>query len=261
MNRFILVVVMLFLFSQACLAAGEGTLKGKLTSVDNKPLSEGVVYFFSVTSPLERPITGKFWRVPDFVHKIDAEGRFEARLPVGNYYIAAIKRAAEGRFGPPQEGDFFLPVHDDKGIYRTVVVKDGVVSDIGTLTKIGRYSASNYVYKGEQSAIEGKILTSEGTPVSGLSILGYLNPEMTGPPQFVSAPSQADGGYRLPVDKGRTLYLKVRSGYAGGMPQAGALVGVYGDFSAPEPVEIITGKVTKGIDIIVVPFAGSGKPM
>jgi hypothetical protein len=61
------------------------------------------------------------------------------------------------------------------------------------------------------------------------------------------------------VDKGRTVYLKVRSGYAGGTPPTGALLGVYGDVENPEPAVAVTGKRTKGIDIEVAPFRGRGK--
>jgi hypothetical protein len=89
-------------------------------------------------------------------------------------------------------------------------------------------------------------------------VLGYIDPSMRGRPSFVSTSSDNEGRYQLRVDKGRTFYLKVRDIYAGGKPQAGKLVGVYGELDQPAPVETKTSSTTTGIDIQVDAFSGGG---
>jgi len=239
MYRLILLVVFsTIVFTGQCWSA-EGIIKGRLIAFDGKPLSNGQVFFFNTISELQKPVIGKYWRVPDAVERLDAKGGFAIQL---------------------QEGDLFLPIHDKRGKYRKIKVKADVVTDLGTLGGIRRYSTKVKAYKGKVTAIEGQITTEDGSPVEGLSVFAYLDPSMTGHPQFVSEPSNINGQYRLLVDTSRTFYLKVRSGYAGGTPQAGALLGVYGGADNPAMVTTKEGTFVRKIDIVVMPFSGSGKP-
>jgi hypothetical protein len=189
---------------------------------------------------------------------VDTTGRFTIQLDAGSYYIGAIKRSSADKLGPPEIGDYLLPVHDTHGKYRVITVKSNSTTNIGTIKGIRRYSENLAVYKGAPTAIEGRISKSSGEPVKNMYVLAYTDPSMRGRPSFVSTPSDSEGRYQLRVDKGRTFYLKVRDVFAGGKPQAGRLVGVYGDFDQPSPVETETSSSTTGIDIQVDPFSGGG---
>jgi hypothetical protein len=241
-----------------CASADTGTLTGRLLLSDGKPLADGQVFFFDEKSPLEKPLTGKFWRVPDAVERVDSTGRFTVQLDAGSYYIGAIKRFSAGKLGPPEIGDYFLPVHDTRGNYRVITVKNNSTTNIGTIKGIQRYSAELAAYKGPLTVIEGRIATASGEPVKNMYVLAYTDPSLRGRPSFVSTSSDSEGRYQLRVDKGRTFYLKVRDIYAGGKPQAGKLVGVFGGIDQPAPVETKTSSTTAGIDIQVDAFSGGG---
>jgi hypothetical protein len=235
--------------------AGEGTVTGRLTLDNGKPLADGQVFFFDAASKLDRPVLNKFWRVPDFVVQASETGDFAVVLPEGTYYLAAIKRMSDVLVGPPTDGDFFLPSHDKKDRYRSIQVMDGAITDIGTIKGITRYSSRRDAYKGKVTAIEGKLMRADGSPVGGMYVFAYTDSSMQGRPQFVSAQSNRDGSYRLLIDKGRILYLRTREGYAGGSPRPGVPIGVYGGVDGQKPVASRTNHVTGGIDIVVQPFA------
>jgi hypothetical protein len=238
--------------------ADAGTVTGRLLLSDGRPLSDGQVFFFAADSQLEKPVTGKFWRVPDAAERVDSTGRFTIQLEAGSYYIGAIKRSSADKLGPPESGDYLLPVHDPDGKYRVISVKNNATTDIGAIKGIEQYNSKLAPYKGPLTAIEGRIITTSGTPVKNMYVLAYTDPAMRGRPSFVSTSSDSEGRYQLRVDTGRTFYLKVRNIYAGGKPQAGSLVGVYGDFDQPTPVETKSASTTTGIDIQVDTFSGGG---
>jgi hypothetical protein len=238
--------------------ADTGTVTGRLLLADGKPLADGQVFFFAVESPLEKPVIGKFWRVPDAVEHVDGTGRFTIQLDPGSYYIGAIKRVFADKLGPPETGDYFLPVHDTRGNYRIIAVKNNSTTGIGTIKGIRRYSANLAVYEGTPTVIEGRIIKASGEPVKNMYVLAYIDSSMRGRPSFVSTPSDSEGRYQLRVDKGRTFYLKVRDIIAGGRPQAGKLVGVFGGLDEPAPVVTKNSSTTAEIDIQVDPFSGGG---
>src|SRR5450631_1754332 len=236
-----------------------GTVKGHLLLSNGKPLDNGQVFFFAVKSQLEKPVTGKYWRVPDEIEHVDDNGKFTIQLETGSYYIGAIKRFAADKLGPPQVGDYFLPVHDSHGRYRVIVVKSNSTINIGKITGIQQYSETLAVFKGSPTVIEGRIISASAQPVKNMYVLAYTDPSMQGRPSFVSGASDVEGRYHLRVDKGRTFYLKVRGAYAGGRPQTGDLLGVFGSLDDPAPVEAKTSTTTSGIDIQVEAFAGRGQ--
>jgi len=259
MKRILPVCVFMFMTLVVTTAyADTGTVTGRLVLSDGKSLADGQVFFFDVKSPLDKPVIGKYWRVPDVAEHADSLGRFSIQLDAGSYYMGAIKRSSAGKLGPPESGDYYLPVHDARGKYREITIKSNATTNLGTIKGIQRFSPKLAHYKGTTTAIEGRILTSTGDPVPSMYVLAYTDPSMRGRPSFVSTSSDRDGRYQLRVDKGRTFYLKVRNIFAGGKPQAGSLVGVYGDFEQPTPVETKTSSTTSGIDIQVDAFSGGG---
>jgi hypothetical protein len=176
-------------------------------------------------------------------------------LPEGSYYIGAVKRMTAVSVGPPVDGDYFLPSHDRKGVYRTVTVKDGETTDIGVIKGIQPYSAKRSAYSGKVTAITGRLVRPDGSPVEGMFVFAYGSPEMKERPLFVSTRSDKNGNYRLPLDKGRIVYLKARIGFAGGSPEPGVPIGFYGGEGSMKPVAARTDRVLKEIDIEIKPFA------
>jgi hypothetical protein len=258
MKRVVSIIVYILLMAINNVYADTGTVTGRLLLSDGRPLADGQVFFFAVKSPLEKPVIGKFWRVPDAAERVDGTGRFTIQLDAGSYYIGAIKRISADKLGPPETGDYLLPVHDTDGKYRVITVKNDSITDIGAIKGIQQYNSKHAPYKGPLTAIEGRIVTTTGAPVKNMYVLAYIDPSMRGRPSFVSTSSDNEGRYQLRVDTGRTFYLKVRNIYAGGKPQTGSLVGVYGDFDQPTPVETKTSSTTSGIDIHVDAFSGGG---
>ena len=239
--------------------SGQGVVTGRLMLKDGSPLSKGQVFFFETESETEKPVVGKYWKVPSILENVDENGSFSVELEEGTYYIAAIKRMEKDVLGPPQDGDFFLPSHDKKGVYRIVTVRSDATTDLGAIKGIERYQAKNYRYRGKLTALEGKLATMDGVPVKGMYVFAYTDQSMRGRPLFVSARSGKDGRFFLPVDTGRTFYLKVRNMYAGGTPKTGDLVGVYGSVDEPAPAVTKPSSITRGINIQLYPFSGQGR--
>jgi len=254
----VLLVCVLSLFAVRSAGADTGTVTGRLLLSGGKPLSNGQVFFFDADSPLDKPVVGKFWRVPDATAHVDEHGRFSIELESGSYYMAAIKRSTAEKLGPPQVGDHFLPSHTSRGIYRLIKVQKDSTTNIGTIQGIQRFKKIDSTFKGKATVIEGRIATDSGQAVPNLYVLAYTDSSMRGRPLFVSSASDAEGHYRLLVDKGRVYYLKSREIFVGGKPQEGSPVGVFGSYDEPTPVEIKTSSTTSGIDIVVNAFA-SGK--
>lgn len=249
-----LVVALMLIASAAC--GGEGAVNGRFELDTGKPLADGLVFFFKETSTLDRPVLGKFWRVPDFADRTDESGMLATVLPEGTYYIGAVKRMSAVSVGPPVDGDYFLPSHDRNGVYRTVTVRDGDTADLGAIKGIQRYSSRRAAYRGKITAIEGKLTNADGSPAAGMFVFAYLRPDTQQErPQFVSAKSDAAGRYRLLLDKGRIVYLKARVSYAGGAPRPGTPIGMYGDDDSQKPVAARTGSITRNIDMLIKPFA------
>lgn len=242
--------------SMNCAGADSGTVTGRLLLSNGKPLAGGQVFFFDVNSPLEKPFIGRFWRVPDAVDHVDNDGRFTLQLEAGSYYFGAIKRSSADRFGPPETGDYFLPSRDKRGNYRVITVNNKTTTDIGSIGGIRRYSQKRAATKDKATVIEGRITMASGQPAQNMFVLAYTDPAMQGRPSFVSGASDMEGRYQLHVDKGRIFYLKVRDKYAGGRPQPGSLLGVYGSMEEPSPVKTQTDSTTSDIDIQVDAFTG-----
>lgn len=255
LRLFVTLICFFTVISSLPVFAGDGTVAGRLLLDTGKPLDNGLVFLFASDSELGRPVHGKFWRVPDLVAETDQEGSFLIDLPVGKYYLAAIKRMSDTVVGPPVEGDYFMPVQNRSGKYRMVTVSEGRLADIGVIRGIKRYAPRNVSFKGKTTAIEGKLVREDGTPAEGMLVFGYTDVSMQGKPQFVSVKSDKNGHYRLNLDRGRVVYLKAREAYSGGPPLPGDPIGFYGDRLNHVPVSVRTDKVVRNIDIMVSPFA------
>jgi len=235
---------------------GPGQVSGALFTKEGAPMNGGLVYFFTRTGPLPDP--ERYWRVPDFMAEIGEKGEFSLELLEGEYYIGAIKRAAgKTENGPPEIGDLFYKGVDANGKPSSFIVKKGERTDLGAIR--GAVPFKGLPAGNKISAIKGKVITPNGKPVKGALVFAFLTPSIMGKPAFASYRTGKDGTYVLRVDEGGSFFLRARDIYGGGPPVTGALIGNYGG-ETPQPVVVITGKMTKGINITVEKFKGRGRP-
>lgn len=256
--RFLIFLFVVFFFASGKVSAQDqktGEVSGMLLTKDGTPMSGGLVYFFSKGGPLPDP--DRYWRVPDFLAEIKDKGKFSIVLPDGEYYFGAIKRVAgKTENGPPQDGDFFYKALDKKGKPKLYTVKKGKKLNLGPIS--GAEPFKGLVVLDKISAIEGKVIASDGRPVAGALVFAFLSDSMIGKPLFASYRSDPDGKYLLRVNEGGNYYLKARDIYGGGPPVTGAIIGSFGG-EAPKAVMVKTGEITRGIDITVEKFKGRGQ--
>lgn len=128
----------------------------------------------------------------------------------------------------------------------------GKTTDIGIVAEAAPFRKEQ---SSAETAIEGIVTDDFGKAASGVLVFAYATPEMTGKPKFVSERTGADGKYRLIVEEGG-YYLKIRNRYGGGQPDAGELMGGYGEFGDPAVVRVKQGAATRGINIQGKRFTG-----
>lgn len=232
-----------------------GGLSGRFMIAPDKPMSEGLAYFYNLsTGPA--PSHDRYWRVPDNVRELDKEGRFTIELPAGEYCVGAVKRSGSPQIGPPMEGDIFLLSLDDTGKPRKIAVKSGDKLDIGVIAT-PRPAVKSSPPQGI-TAIEGVVQDEAGKPVEGALVLAFLSPTIIGKPLFVSERSGKDGGFLLRVHEGGTFYLKLRTTYGGGPPRAGAMLD--GNKEEPlHPVIVKNGETARGVVLKGKLFPGRGR--
>ena len=234
----------------------KGTLTGQIMIKGNGPMAGGKVFVFNDSSG-PPPSRDKYWRVPDNIVRLDAEGRFSVDLPVGKYYLGA-KKAMDGKdIGPPQEGDLFYAFSGEKGIPKVYNVEEGKKTDVGVIAEATPFRRELVKFSDGITAIEGVIIDDKNEPVQGALVFAYIAPSMVGRPLFASERTGKDGRYILRVHEGGSYYLRVRSLYGGGPPASGEIMGAYG---MPEPVAVTvkSGEKVKDITIKVKRFAGRG---
>jgi hypothetical protein len=257
-NIFTVLLVMLVCCIEVtafCEESKTGSLTGKVMITDGVPMAKGVVFVFnSATGPA--PSSDRYWRVPDEIVKTDAEGRFDAKLANGTYFIGAIQRKSGEDIGPPQEGDLFLPFHGD-GSPKAYVISNGSVTNVGIITGAVPFKKSSIKISGGITAIEGKVTDASGNPVQHAFVFGFLTPAMVGKPLFISERTGTDGRFLLRVHQGGDYFLKIRNTYGGGAMKAGEIMGSYGQ-EGPMAIRVKTGEIITGINIAGIRFPGQG---
>lgn len=148
------------------------------------------------------------------------KGHFRLRLPPGEYWLLARKRAKGGRFGPIEIGDYFNYYYGNP-----VRVAAGQVRDI-QLETITRLSMLEEGPAPPFRGVRGVIIGPDGAPAAGLHVFAYRAPEMTGTPAFFSPPSGPSGHFELSLPGNGPYYLLVREAF-GGPAGEGELYGKY----------------------------------
>lgn len=231
-----------------------GTLTGQFKADAGAPMTDGMVYIYNLAAG-PAPSHDRYWRVPDFVEKLDKDGRFAIELPPGEYCIGAIKRRGPAQIGPPLEGDLFVLGLDEKGLPKKFTVAKGEKRDIGVLSGAQPYKALPPAK--DVTGIEGTVLDVDGKPVEGAMVFAFMTSTVVGKPLFVSDRSSKDGKFLLRVHEGGTYYLKVRDSYGGGPPRGGAVL----DGNKEEPLHKVTvknGEISRGSVLKGRKFPGRG---
>lgn len=126
-----------------------------------------------------------------------------------------------GRYGPIEIGDYFNYYHANP-----VRIEEGKTREvrIETITRLSMLEQDETIpaFRG----VRGTIAAADGRPVSGVRVFAYRQPEMTGTPDFFSAPSDTDGAFELRLPTG-TFYLLARESF-GGPATTGEHYGKYG---------------------------------
>lgn len=228
---------------------GKGFISGRAVLASGKPMQNAVLLLYAKQNG-PAPLPERYWRVPESVVPIGSDGKFNAELTEGEYYVGAIGRESSKLVpGPPAEGDILVLVKDRRGIPKLISVTDGKTIDIGT-QKGSPYLNTARNKHNKITSVEGTITLADGKPASGVFVFAFHSPERGSKPIFASEKTDRFGKYVLRVDGDGTFYLKARDVYGGGRPQNGQLIGTFGDDN-PIPVVTKAGNITKGINFEV----------
>ncbi|PNU20541.1 hypothetical protein C2E25_06600 [Geothermobacter hydrogeniphilus] len=174
----------------------------------------------------------------------DADGRFRVALPAGEFWLAARKHLDGSRLGEPKPGDLTGSLEQNP-----VHLAAGQNLDLGEI-RVRPVDAARYRQRQRQgrfalsdTALTGKVVDEDGAPVPGIYVFAYLDSRMVGKPTYISAPSAADGSYRLNLGRGGAYYIGARSAY-GGPLEPGEWVGTY-DEQPEHRIDVDTGRVVE----------------
>ncbi len=257
--RNLLVALMMVIIPATCLAGQPtylkkrmGTLTGQIMLEENKPMAGGIVSFFNEETGTPPQLHGSI-RVPDAVARVESDGRFNARLLPGAYYIGALHVTEPGRGpGPPKPGEKFYFAVDDKKAPRTFTIKTREVLDIGQITALPPEEITD---KRMYLTLEGAIVGPDGKPFPNAVVLVKKDPSSMRP-EYVSQRLGEDGRFKLMIPGG-TYYLMARQVEGSsimGQPTPGSYVGTYGVEKAP--VDGIPG--SSGPAGGIIPPVGTG---
>ena len=202
----------------------------------DEPLEQAYLYVYK--DP------GKNFKGPGYYIQPVQSGDFRLNLPPGEYYLLARKRLRGGQFGPIEIGDYFNyyhgnPVHIEPGQLREVRIE--------TVTRLSMLEEDVAV----PMSVRGQVLDAKGQPLAGLYVFAYIEAEMTGTPDYFSAPTGAAGQFELDLPEGGPYYLLARQAFGG---PAGNNE-LYGQLLAPDgaPQPITVSGQQKEVVIHVAP--------
>lgn len=215
----------------AAQAGKRSGLKGRVT-FQGDPLEKSYLYVYKDAA--------KGFKGPAYFIQPVADGTFRLRLPPGEYYLLARKRAKGGQYGPIEIGDYFNyfyanPVKIEPGETRYI--------EIETVSRLSMLEAGEGLpFEG----VKGQVLGVDGQPVAGLHVFAYRSTDMTGMPDYFSPATRSDGRFELPLPETGTWHILARENF-GGPAATGEQYGRYQDDpahavqfqSGAKPLEII----------------------
>lgn len=151
---------------------------------------------------------GKGFKGPGYFIQPVAKGKFRLNLPPGDYYLLARKRERGGQFGPIEIGDYFNfyygnPIHVTAGQVREVKIE--------TITRLSMLEEDVV----DSQGVRGQVINGAGEAQAGLYVFAYRQPEMTGSPDYFSAPTDQKGFFELALPDGGPYYLLARQAFGG----------------------------------------------
>ncbi|NJC87130.1 MAG: DUF4198 domain-containing protein [Desulfuromonas sp.] len=206
---------------------------------DGKPVANAIVFVYPDLSAQFKGF-GLGMSAPT-----DEQGRFEAPLPAGSYYLVARVRHGNSLAGPLQAGDLFgyLPTNP------VTVGKESVTKVslpvIAVPEKVSRHAATMF----GQTRLSGTIVDRDGKPLAGVQALLYADESMLNRPLYVSQPTGADGFFQLSFPSGGNFFLAARNNL-GGTPAPGELYGRY-QGATGAVLKVATGQSLEGLRIVV----------
>jgi hypothetical protein len=216
--------------------AGRSGLRGEIT-FEGELLEHCYLYVYNTA---EDGFKGPGY----FIQPVE-KGRFRLRLPPGDYYLLARKRAKGGQFGPIEIGDRFNYYYGNPVRIREGETREVRIETITRLSMLEEGEAPPF------RGIRGTVRGPEGEPATGVHVFAYRDPAMTGTPDYFSAPSDAAGRFELSLPDAGPYYLLAREAF-GGPAGEGELYGRYRGESgsavtigASEPIREISIHVEK----------------
>jgi len=206
---------------------------------DGKPVARAIVFVYPDLSAQFKGF-GLGMSAPT-----DEQGRFEAPLPAGSYYLVARVRHGNSLAGPLQAGDLFGYLPSNPVTVGKESVTKVSLPVIAVPEKVSRHAATMF----GQTRISGRIVDRTGKPLAGLQALLYADDTMLNRPLYVSQPTGADGIFQLSFPNGGTFYLAARNSL-GGTPAPGDLYGRY-QGTAGAALKVETGQAIEGLQIVV----------
>jgi hypothetical protein len=181
-------------------------------------------------------VTALSGKAPYRTNSTAEDGTFSLTLPTGEYYLLAKGKGLFSFYGrnpvtiPPQ------------GL---IDLKIGLVPLPDT---------PQIATAGIEEGVSGTIV-HDGAPLSGAVVYAYtdLSSNLKGMGYTVSAPSDAEGRYELPLPAG-SYYLLARMRQGGGMAMGPLRSGDYIGYAPENPVRVSSGRVTLlSIPVLEVP--------
>jgi hypothetical protein len=169
-------------------------------SYQGEPLEKAYLYIYKDPA--------KNFKGPGYFIQPVARGDFRLNLPPGDYYLLARKRMKGGQFGPIEIGDYFNyyfgnPVHIEAGQLHEIKIE--------TVTRLSMLEEDVVDLQG----ISGQVVDAAGKPRAGLYVFAYRQAEMTGNPDFFSAPTGPDGHFEITLPDSGPYYLLARQAFGG----------------------------------------------
>lgn len=201
-----------------------GALSGQVF-VDAKPFANGMMVFFHESKGLP-PELGGMRRPPDFLGRLDAEGRFAIKLAAGRYYLGVLLRGREQGVGPIRQGERNFIAVDSQGKLRLLAIADRENIDAGRID-CAPPTAIVGVTLPAFYTVTGIVRNEKGEPVKEAVVLAREKPEAPRP-DYMSPRTGEDGRFELTLPAGKSFYLSARENLSASRPAPGQRIGTYG---------------------------------
>ncbi len=190
-------MILLLLFAAAfCVetsfsVTGEGNfiLKGRIADIADRPVEEAEVYVFD-SKNVKRPA--------DYVsNRTGKDGLFRVELPHGSYWLVAIARKSDRKFGPLTKDDR----HSGEAVELSTQGKKEHYIDF-TVLDLREAARRNQKQSESLIRISGRVLDKKGKVVHMAYVMANKKKGYGKLPHYLSAWTDRDGQYTIYVPRG-----------------------------------------------------------